>query len=436
MSEMYGVPTAVTDLEIGMYVTALDRPWIETPFLLEGFYVSSEADIETLEKYCDVVYVDVRRSQIDTGRRSSRVIGTAALRRAGGTRAAGATAGEVMKSHQHNANAVAELFPHRRLRTYVDTADFMQELTPARAAYADVVLAYRQMMEGYSASGRIDASGVRTMADPLVESMIRNPDACVWLARNRDESEHVYGHSVGAAVWAVSLGRQLGLPRTDLQRLAIGALLFDVGKLRIPDALLRTPARLSPGELQLLRSHVDFSLEMLRDTGVMNRTVGDMVEFHHERHGGHGYPHGLQGEAIPIFGRIAGIVDCYDAITSPRPYASAMAPANAVKRLYAWRNVDFQAELVEEFIQAIGTYPAGTLVTLSSGETGIVMTGYRTRRLRPQLLLLLDREGRQLADPRPLDLSSNTHDEDGRALEIVAAIDPASCDVDLSRLLM
>ena len=84
MSELNAVPTAVTDLEIGMYVTALDRPWIETPFLVEGFYIGSEADIEELEKYCDVVYVDVYRSRASHGRRSSRVIGTAAVRPPGG----------------------------------------------------------------------------------------------------------------------------------------------------------------------------------------------------------------------------------------------------------------------------------------------------------------------------------------------------------------
>lgn len=434
MSELNAVPTAVTDLEIGMYVTALDRPWIETPFLVEGFYIGSEADIEELEKYCDVVYVDVYRSRASHGRRSSRVIGTAAVRPPGGVHPADHGNGEAVKFRPRSENVAAELFPHRKLKAYEDSSDFAQELPVARGVYADVVLGYRRMMESYRAGARIDVSGIREVVNPLVESMIRNPDACVWLARNRDESGYIMGHSVGSAVWAVALGRQMGLPRVDLQRLALGALLFDVGKLRLPEELLRKPSQLSPGEFQLVRSHVEFGLEMLRDTGVLNRTINDMVEFHHERHGGHGYPHGLRGEDIPIFGRIAGIVDCYDAITSPRPYAAAMAPSNAVKRLYAWRDVDFHAGLVEEFIQAIGVYPAGTLVELSSGEVGVTTAGYRTRRLRPQLLLVLDRDRKPLVDPRPLDLTVTTHDGDGKPLDIVGGLDPASCDVDLARL--
>lgn len=431
MSKINTVPTAVADLEIGMFVTALDRPWIETPFLLEGFYIASEADIEKLEEYCDIVHVDVVRSKVGDGRRASRVIGKTALRRSS---LAGSGSSAAMMFRSGALKPVAELFPHRKLKAYADSSDFVQELEQARQAYADVAQAYRDLVEGYRASGRVNASGVRDTVDPLVESMIRNPDGCVWLARNRDGSDHILGHSVGSAVWAVAFGRQMGLPRVDLQRLAIGALLFDIGKLRIPGELLLKPAQLSSAEMQLLKSHVSIGIEMLGDSGVLNRTVRDMVEFHHERHDGHGYPHGLQGEDIPVFGRIAGIVDCYDAITSPRPYAPTMSPSAAVKRLYSWRNMDFQAELVEEFIQAVGTYPAGTLVQLSSGEVGISTSGYRKHRLRPHLLLLLDRDGKPYAEPRSLDLSRHTHDAEGGPVEIVGAIETASRDIDLSRL--
>jgi putative nucleotidyltransferase with HDIG domain len=270
----------------------------------------------------------------------------------------------------------------------------------------------------------------------MVESVIRNPDACVWLARLRTADTYTYQHSVGASIWAVALGRQLGLPKVDLQRLALGALLFDVGKLKIPQELLQKRERLSRGEFELLKSHVEFGMEMLKNTGVLNRSVADMVESHHERHAGHGYPHGLKADDIPVFARIAAIVDCYDAITSRRPYSTPLSPSAAVKKMYAWRDVDFQAELVEEFIQAIGIYPAGTMVELSSGEVGVVLAEYRTRRLRPQLLVVLDREKRPLAELRPLDLRTTTHDQDGNPLEIVTSLEPGAYGVDPEELLI
>jgi HD-GYP domain-containing protein (c-di-GMP phosphodiesterase class II) len=198
----------------------------------------------------------------------------------------------------------------------------------------------------------------------------------------------------------------------------------------VPEALLLKRERLTPGEFQLIKSHVEFGLQMLEGTGILSRSVTDMLAFHHERHGGHGYPRGIGGNDIPVFGRIAAIVDCYDAITSRRPYAAPMSPSHAVKQLYAWRDIDFDAELVEEFIQAIGIYPAGTLVELSNGEVGVATAGYRTRRLRPQLLMVLDRDKKPHASPRPLDLLTVTHDQDGKPLEIATSLEPGSFGVD------
>jgi HD-GYP domain-containing protein (c-di-GMP phosphodiesterase class II) len=427
MSQLHAVPTAVTDLEIGMFVTALDRPWIETPFLVEGFYITSQADIDEVEKYCRFVYVDVYRSRLGAGRRNSRVVGA---HKVAVIPLPQEPALETIKFRQRSATAIAELFPHRKLKPFEDTSSFGSELAAARPVYAEVLRAYKQMMDAYRAGGRLDISGVREVVNPMVESVIRNPDACVWLACSKDEQSYTWGHSAGASVWAVALGRQLGLPRADLQRLAMGALLLDVGKLKVPEDLLLKRERLTPGEFQLIKSHVEFGLEMLEGTGILSRSVTDMLEFHHERHGGHGYPRGIGGNDIPVFGRIAAIVDCYDAITSRRPYAPPMSPSNAVKKLYAWRDIDFDALLVEEFIQAIGIYPAGTLVELSNGEVGVATAGYRTRRLRPQLLLVLDRDKRPCAPPRPLDLLTVTHDEDGKPLEIATSLEPGSFGVD------
>jgi HD-GYP domain-containing protein (c-di-GMP phosphodiesterase class II) len=440
MSELNTVPTDVNDLEIGMYVTALDRPWIETPFLVEGFYITSHADIAEVEKHCRFVYVDIYRSKVSVGgRRSSRVLSRPGAKRApvAAPRAGSQEdPGEEAKFRSRSAKTAGELFPHRKLKPYEDTATFAQELPLAKPAYAAAVGAYRRMTERFRARGELDVSGVREAANPLVESMVRNPDACMWLARIRDEAGYAHGHPVGACIWAVAFGRRLGLPLVDLQRLALGGLLFDIGKLKIPEDLLRKRQGLSSGEFHLIKSHVDFGLEMLRGTGLLNRTITDMVQFHHERHGGHGYPQGARGEDIPIFGRIAGIVDCYDAITSRRSHAPAMSPSHAVKKMFAWRDIDFQADLVEEFIQAIGVFPAGTLLELSSGEVGVAVAGYRTQRLRPQLLLVLDSAKQPLNARRLLDLASVTQDAAGNPLEVATSLEPGAYGVNPEDLMI
>ena len=159
-----------------------------------------------------------------------------------------------------------------------------------------------------------------------------------------------------------------------------------------------------------------------------------MVAHHHERYDGSGYPSGLVRDEIPPFARIAGIVDTYDALTTKRHYAKAVSPSDAIKILYEARDEDFQAELVESFIQAIGIYPAGTLVELSSGEVGVVVAEYRTRRLRPKVMLLLDANKNRLAISKLIDLQETTDYSGSPSLSIKKSLEPEAYGIDLSEV--
>ncbi len=285
-----------------------------------------------------------------------------------------------------------------------------------------------------SLGGALDVVKVKQSVDPMIDSISRNPDACIWLARMKQQDTYTYQHSVGASIWAVALGRQLGLPRPDLRSLAVGGLLFDIGKLRVNPQLLGATRSLTDEEFVELRSHVSLGVEMIRDSGLMNHDVLDMVTHHHERHDGSGYPGGLSGDNIPVFARIAAIVDCYDAITSHRSYARAIPPSAAIKKMYEWRDVEFQAELVEEFIQAVGIYPAGTLVELTSGEIAVVVAEYRTRRLRPKVMVLLDANKQPCMEVKVVDLLSEKLTQDGRPLEIRSSLEPEAYGIDMAAI--
>jgi HD-GYP domain-containing protein (c-di-GMP phosphodiesterase class II) len=232
----------------------------------------------------------------------------------------------------------------------------------------------------------------------------------------------------------VALGRQLGLPKSDLRSLAIGGLLFDVGKLGVEPGLLNTQQPLTDDEFQQVRNHVKLGVEMIAGSGLMNQDVIDMITYHHERHDGSGYPEGIRGDDIPVFARIAAIVDCYDAITSHRSYARAIPPSTAIKMLYEWKDIDFQGELVEEFIQAVGIYPAGTLVELSSGEVAVVVAEYRTRRLRPQVMVLLDANKQALAEIKTIDLLNQKETAGGEPLDITGSLEPDAYGIDMTAI--
>ncbi len=404
------VKVMVADLKPGMYVSGLDRPWLETPFILQGFRITSEEDIRELRRHCQYVFVDIEKSRhVDYALQRKRRVQRPRLSR-------------------------EAMFPTRRLVNYNDSAEWAEEYPRAEEAVQQLSQGLEEVFQNARDGAAVDVVRVKRSVEPMIDSISRNPDACIWLARLKEQDKYTYQHSLGASIWGVALGRQLGLPRSDLRSLAIGGLLFDVGKLRVDPALLHSDHALSTEELNALREHVRHGVDMMAETGLMNTDVLAMVAHHHERHNGSGYPQGLAGDDIPIFARIAGIVDCYDAITSHRSYARATSPSAAIKMLYDVKDIDFQAELVEEFIQAVGIYPAGTLIELSSGEVAVVVAEYRTRRLRPRIMVVLDADKQPLNSIRMVDLLHETEDSSGQPLDIVNSLEPGAYGIDMNSI--
>ncbi len=392
-----------------MYVSNLDRPWLETPFLLQGFMIESYDDIKKLREHCEFVYVDSRRSKLDES----------TIKR---------------KVRSQPRQTKQQLFTGRNLKPHEDQVAWNVEFPQAEKAVAELSRGVDEIFDQASRGDGLDVVRVRKAVEPIIESILRNPDACIWLALLKQQDAYTYQHSLGTAIWSVALGRQLGLPKSDLRSLAIGGLLFDVGKLCLEPELLSTDRPLTEDDYEKVRSHVSLGVEMIRETGLMNQDVLDMIAHHHERHDGSGYPAGLSGSAIPVFARIAAIVDCYDAVTSHRPYASAITPISAIKLLNERKGIDFQPELVEEFIQAVGIYPAGSLVELSSGEVAVVVAQYRTQRLRPQVMVMLDAEKHPLPKSRMLDLKKETRTAGGKPLEIVASLKPEAYGINMAAI--
>jgi HD-GYP domain-containing protein (c-di-GMP phosphodiesterase class II) len=209
-------------------------------------------------------------------------------------------------------------------------------------------------------------------------------------------------------------------------------LLLDIGMTQLPDTLVDLPGPFNQVVMKLMRHHVQFGQEILQKTPNMPVVVRDMLLTHHERVNGKGYPNALQDEQIPVCGRIAAIVDCYDAMISERPYKRRITPTVAVCTIYNWRNIDFHEDLIEQFIQCIGAYPTGTLVQLSSGQVGIVMSQNRVRRLYPKILLILNADGEEYQPPVMLDLWDYATRTRGAGLEIRRVVDAEEMGIDPS----
>ncbi len=400
---------SVASLEIGMFVCELDRPWLESPFPLQGFYIRTSEEIDELNNYCGFVYIDIK------------------------------------KTLEHSNSPINQYKPSKfsdkdklliHTTKYHDSRPMEAELPDASSSFEDFSINTELLVKQLKQGQVLDIKKFRKSTKQMVDSVIRNPDAILWLSRLKQNDDYLYQHSVRCSVLAVAFGRQLGLSSNKLNNLALGAALMDIGKLKLPKTLLNRPGKLCEDEFDMIRDHVRLSLNLIEDTSHLSKDVYDLIAHHHERVNGKGYPNGLKGNDIPLFGRIAAIVDCYDAISSNRSYARAISPAEAVRKLYEWRDVDFHAALVEVFIQALGIYPAGSMVELSTGEVGVVMSEYRARRLRPKVMVILDKDKRLLAEFPTIDLYQITQNEDGEAISIKQSLEPGSYGVDPSELLL
>ncbi len=432
------VKITVDELSAGMFVTELDRPWHESPFLLQGFLIESDEELQQLQQCCQHVFIDPARGKHVLSSHDSSVVphgddeGVDHLVmqrdvqndqwKPGGATERGKLVAAARKAH--DAVGLPNAFVE-----YEVTASIEKELDVAREVHAELETSLDNALASYNESSELHVDEVKASTNHLVESMIRNPDASALLVRLQSQDSYSYAHSVEASVLAILFGRHLGLTEAELNKLALGVLLLDIGKLKLPPALLDKVGKLHHVEVRLLKQHVDYSIEVLAETPGLDPEVLSIVAYHHERFDGKGYPKGMKGSEIPVYARIAAIVDFYDAYTHPRPYRPAHSTAQAINALYNGSGTRFQPELVEEFIQCLGVYPTGSIVLLSSGEVGIVIEQNPLRRLRPTVLIVRDSDKQEIDMPYNCDLAMELFDKNGNKLFIESALKPDSYGV-------
>lgn len=283
-----------------MYISGLDRPWLETPFYIQGFMVRNTSEVNKLALYCDYVYVDHAKSIAN--------FEVAVAHKIGHDRKLGVA----------EASFAKELST-RRISKYSEQITVTSEIKTANQAYQNIRQEFDVMATHINEGKSLNIVKLSEVVNPLVESVIRNPSASIWLAKLKSQDSYTYRHCLAVAIWCAVIGRQIGLPKKELTLLSTGGMLLDIGKLKIPAQILNKREQLSEREFSLIKKHVDLSLKMAsKSTRAIPQPVVDMIAFHHERFNGNGYPNGLQGTQIPLYARIAAIADCYDAITSQR----------------------------------------------------------------------------------------------------------------------
>ena len=174
------------------------------------------------------------------------------------------------------------------------------------------------------------------------------------------------GHSERVSALAVAIGQELVFDPETIEILRLGALLHDVGKIGVPDEILRKPGRLTAREYDQIKGHPSAGARILRSIPFLVRHI-PIVELHHERPDGYGYPYGLKGDAIPVTARIVHVADAFDAMTSARAYRPALLPVEAISELRRGAGTDFDATAVEALVAALA-HMAGAERATETGE--------------------------------------------------------------------
>jgi putative nucleotidyltransferase with HDIG domain len=396
-SKLIEVKLPANALEIGMHVTRLDRPWIEVPVLLQGLTISGPEDIELLNSYCEYVYIEIEKEfWLETGKPLSK----------------------------------EKTFPG-----FQEKEDIHKVLPAAKFTYEQTQQHVDEVLTSISNGERFDMDASRKAIQACVKNIMRNANALLWLTQIKEQDQYTSEHCLRVGILAIAFGRFLGMSEPDLELLGLCGMLHDVGKLKVPDEILNKPGRLSRIEFDIMKQHAVFGKEILASQKGADTLIIETAHYHHERIDGKGYPHQLNARYLHKFIRMITIVDAYDAITSSRAYKNGAPAFDALKILFSERDMHFDSELTEAFIRMVGIYPPGTLVEMTNGEVGIVISANPDARLRPKVELVMTSE-KKFRAPYVINLAETISDKSGKAYMIKQGLANGTYGVDVSQYIM
>jgi HD-GYP domain-containing protein (c-di-GMP phosphodiesterase class II) len=231
-------------------------------------------------------------------------------------------------------------------------------------------------------------NAISNMSTDLTEDLVKNPQVAFSLGKVQDADEYTFVHSFNVAVLTGYLTNRLHPSDRDfLQRVVMGGLLHDMGKAKIPLEILHKPGPLSPEEFDEMKRHPNFGVALALKTGVRDPVILDVISGHHEKWSGKGYPKGNRGMDIPEAARISAVADVFDALTAKRVYKSSMSSRNAITIILKDAGVHFDAKIARELLVSLGLYPPGSIVMLSDGRKGFVVSGGGKDLVRPVIMI-------------------------------------------------
>lgn len=302
-----------------------------------------------------------------------------------------------------------------------------EEMDAAKKIHSKAKEAVTSMFSDVRMGKALEIAEATELVDEINQSMERNPNALLSLARLKTANEYTYLHSVAVCMLMVALGRQLGLKGEELRQAGVAGLLHDVGKMAVPNEVLEKPGKLTDEEFSIMRSHPRRGWEILKSCYQVHESALDVCLHHHERIDGQGYPEKLTGDQLTLFARMGAVCDVYDAISSERCYKKAWSPSESIHKMASWKDGHFDETVFHAFVKTIGIYPNGTLVKLKSGRLGVIIEQSKKSLTAPIIKIFFSTRANGYIQAEILDLSKG-------ADSIVGVEDPLKWQFDINKL--
>ncbi|MFW6052932.1 MAG: HD domain-containing phosphohydrolase [Desulfosalsimonas sp.] len=232
----------------------------------------------------------------------------------------------------------------------VTSRDELGELTSSFNEMSETLLAQQESLKKYSKN-----------LEESYTSMVR-----ILAAALDARDQYTLGHSERVALLALQIGRKLGLDEQELKELEIACFLHDIGKIRIPDMILTKTEPLSEKEYEIIKQHPVYGADILRLSVSLHKYIPAVIQ-HHEWYNGQGYPHGLKDGEIHLYAQIVAIADCYDAMTTSRPYRTEISESQAVKEIERYKGIRFSPHLVDIFIETLDEFDKDQAISFPGG---------------------------------------------------------------------
>jgi len=310
----------------------------------------------------------------------------------------------------------------------------VEERVGAGAIYGRALQTIRKVFQEVR-FGKVPSVGdVQRTVEDMVGGILKGKHSLMALTMIKSYDEYLFNHSVNVGILTMALGETMGLDVAALKELGLGALLHDLGKINIPETIIRAPRKLTDEEWEIIKRHPVDGMKILEQMGVQSEIALRVTKEHHIDFDGRGYPRLGPDEQPHPYSMIVHVADTYDAMTTVRPYTAPADPNQAISRMKKLAGTAFNPLTLDSFVDMLGIYPPGTAVRLTTGEIGVVTRPGGEDAARPWVRIVQDREGKTVEGEEVNLMEWDPQGED-YARTIVIALDPTIRRIDVAKVL-